>query len=229
MIRGLCAYGLEFEEPDGFTHYWFILIPALELVYKTSIHSSTGKTPSILEKGWNPRLLYDTLKLDLAVIQPTESSCKIILDKSRHHANRFMKDCLKYEKGRWERIQKQPNFKIGYLVLVSTLKFSNIKEPKTLNNCFSGTFTIGALHSPNSVQVQLTVKLTNKHPAFPVSLIETYSSSDKESFSLRDKHCLVIIPLEEGEEKKIVKVLKERQGIPCGVQKPNSRRSMATW
>ncbi|MBW0533742.1 hypothetical protein O181_073457 [Austropuccinia psidii MF-1] len=48
MIRRFCDYGLEFKDSDGFTHDWCTLIPALELAYKTSIHSSTGKTPEIL-------------------------------------------------------------------------------------------------------------------------------------------------------------------------------------
>ncbi|MBW0505745.1 hypothetical protein O181_045460 [Austropuccinia psidii MF-1] len=51
MITRFCAYGLEFKDCDGFTHDWCTLIPALELAYKTSIHSSTGKTPARLEKG----------------------------------------------------------------------------------------------------------------------------------------------------------------------------------
>ncbi|MBW0535095.1 hypothetical protein O181_074810 [Austropuccinia psidii MF-1] len=63
MIRIICAYGLEFKDSDGFTHDWHTLIPAFELEYKTSIHSSTGKTPEMLGKGWNPRLPYDTLKM----------------------------------------------------------------------------------------------------------------------------------------------------------------------
>ncbi|MBW0499874.1 hypothetical protein O181_039589 [Austropuccinia psidii MF-1] len=62
MIRRLCAYGLEFKDFDGFTHDWSTLIPALEMANKTSIHSSTGKTPAILEKGWNQRIPYETLK-----------------------------------------------------------------------------------------------------------------------------------------------------------------------
>ncbi|MBW0516825.1 hypothetical protein O181_056540 [Austropuccinia psidii MF-1] len=41
MIRRFCAYVLEFKDCDGFTHDWYILIPALELEYKTSIHSSS--------------------------------------------------------------------------------------------------------------------------------------------------------------------------------------------
>ncbi|MBW0585794.1 hypothetical protein O181_125509 [Austropuccinia psidii MF-1] len=72
MIRILCAYGLEIKASDGFTHDWCILIPALELAYNTSIHSLTGKTPEILEKGWIPRLTYDTLKKELVDIHPTE-------------------------------------------------------------------------------------------------------------------------------------------------------------
>ncbi|MBW0532560.1 hypothetical protein O181_072275 [Austropuccinia psidii MF-1] len=35
MIRRFCAYGLEFKDSDGFTHYLCTLIPALELAYKT--------------------------------------------------------------------------------------------------------------------------------------------------------------------------------------------------
>ncbi|MBW0554390.1 hypothetical protein O181_094105 [Austropuccinia psidii MF-1] len=50
MIRRFCAYGLEFKDSDGFTHDWYTLIPALELAYKTSVHSSTGQTPTTLKK-----------------------------------------------------------------------------------------------------------------------------------------------------------------------------------
>ncbi|MBW0538485.1 hypothetical protein O181_078200 [Austropuccinia psidii MF-1] len=98
MIGRFCAYGLELKYSDGFTHDWCTLIPGLELEYKTSIHSSTGKTPSMLEKGWNPRLPYDTLKKDLVDIHPTASSFKLMLEKARPHANRCMQDCFKYAK-----------------------------------------------------------------------------------------------------------------------------------
>ncbi|MBW0573081.1 hypothetical protein O181_112796 [Austropuccinia psidii MF-1] len=65
MIRRFCGYGLEFKDSDGFTHDWYTLIPALELAYKTSIHSSTGKPPAMLEEGCNPKLPVDNLKKDL--------------------------------------------------------------------------------------------------------------------------------------------------------------------
>ncbi|MBW0591519.1 hypothetical protein O181_131234 [Austropuccinia psidii MF-1] len=112
MIRRFCAYGLEFQDSDCFAHYWCTVIPALEQAYKTSIHSSTGKTPPMLEIFWNPRLPHDTLKKDLVDINPTASSFKIILDKARHHANRCMQDSFKYAKERWDKIHKPPDFKI---------------------------------------------------------------------------------------------------------------------
>ncbi|MBW0543381.1 hypothetical protein O181_083096 [Austropuccinia psidii MF-1] len=49
MIRRFRACGLEFKESDGFTHDWFTLIPALELAYKTSIHSPTVEFSGELE------------------------------------------------------------------------------------------------------------------------------------------------------------------------------------
>ncbi|MBW0569856.1 hypothetical protein O181_109571 [Austropuccinia psidii MF-1] len=108
MIRRFCAYGLEFKDSDGFTHDWFTLIPALELAYKTSIHASTGKTPAMLEKGWNPKLPVDTLKKDLVDIHPTASSFKLFLDKVRHHANQSMNDAFEDVKQKLDKSHEPP-------------------------------------------------------------------------------------------------------------------------
>ncbi|MBW0545982.1 hypothetical protein O181_085697 [Austropuccinia psidii MF-1] len=70
---------------------------------------------------------------------------------------------------------------------------------------------IKALHGPNAVQLELTGELMNKHPNFPVIMIKPYSSSDKALFPLRNTPPLEIPPSEAGEEKKIVKVLKQRR------------------
>ncbi|MBW0570978.1 hypothetical protein O181_110693 [Austropuccinia psidii MF-1] len=140
-----------------------------------------------------------------------------MLDKARHHANRCMQDSFKYAKEGWDKIHKPPDFKMGDLVLVSTLNLNNINGPKKSKDFFAGTFMIKELHGHNAVQLELTGESMNKHPALPVSLIEPYSSSDKELFPLRNKPPLEIPPLEEGEEKKIVKFLKERRGIPFKV------------
>ncbi|MBW0569553.1 hypothetical protein O181_109268 [Austropuccinia psidii MF-1] len=100
IIRRYCAYGQELNYSGGLTHDGYTLLPALEVEYKTSIHSSTGKPPEMLEKGWDPRLPYDTLKKDLVYIHPTARIFKIMLDKQRNHANTFMQDYFKYRKKR---------------------------------------------------------------------------------------------------------------------------------
>ncbi|MBW0520612.1 hypothetical protein O181_060327 [Austropuccinia psidii MF-1] len=128
----------------------------------------------MIEKGWNPRLPYDTLKKDLVDIRPTESSFKLMPDKTRHHANGCMKDSFNYAKEGWDNSHKPPDFKIGDLVLVSTLNSNNIKGSKKLKDSFSGPFVIKALHVPNAVQLELTGELMNKQQTFPVSLIEPY-------------------------------------------------------
>ncbi|MBW0561597.1 hypothetical protein O181_101312 [Austropuccinia psidii MF-1] len=92
MIRGFYAYGLELKDSDGFTHDWSTLIPSWELAYKTSTHASTRKTCAMLEKGWNPKLPFDTLKKDLVDIHPTSSSFKLLLDTVSHHAKESMND-----------------------------------------------------------------------------------------------------------------------------------------
>ncbi|MBW0549200.1 hypothetical protein O181_088915 [Austropuccinia psidii MF-1] len=79
MVRGFCAYGLEFKDFDEFSHDWCTILPALELAYKTSIHASTNQTPAILEKGWNPKLRQDSLRKDLVEIHPTAVSFKGML------------------------------------------------------------------------------------------------------------------------------------------------------
>ncbi|MBW0566766.1 hypothetical protein O181_106481 [Austropuccinia psidii MF-1] len=155
----------------------------------------------MLEKGWNPRLPYDTLKKDLVDIHPTASSFKIMLDKARHHANRCMQDSFKYAKERWDKIHKPPDFKIGDLVLVSTLNFNNIRGQNKLTYFFAGPFMVKELHGPNAVQLEITGELIYEHPTFPVSMLKPYSSSDKELFPLRNKTYLKS-PLQKKEKER---------------------------
>ncbi|MBW0555900.1 hypothetical protein O181_095615 [Austropuccinia psidii MF-1] len=133
----------------------------------------------MLEKGWNPRLPADTLRKDLIDIHPTASSFKIMLDKVKHHAKKSMDDAFDYAKQKWDKSHKVPDFKVGDLVLVSTLNFNNIKGPKKLKDSYVGPFVIVALHGTNAVQVELSGELENKHPTFPVSLIKPYQPADK--------------------------------------------------
>ncbi|MBW0519724.1 hypothetical protein O181_059439 [Austropuccinia psidii MF-1] len=197
MIRRFCAYGKELKYSDGFNNDWCTLIPELELAYKTSIHSLTGKTPAMLEKGWNTKLPVDTGKKSLVDIYPTASRFKVLLDKVRNHANKRMADAFEYVDKKWDKCHKTTEFKVGYLILVSTLKFNNIKGPRKLNNFFSGPFIIKTLHGTNSLQIELSGELENKHPTLPVILVKHYTSTDKELFPLWNETPFEALPIDQ--------------------------------
>ncbi|MBW0565781.1 hypothetical protein O181_105496 [Austropuccinia psidii MF-1] len=91
-----------------------------------------------------------------------------------------MNYAFEYAKQKWDKSHKHPEFKVGDLILVSTLNFNNIKGPRKLKDSFAGPFIIKALHRTNAVQVELSGELENKHPTFPVSQVKHYTSSDKE-------------------------------------------------
>ncbi|MBW0468456.1 hypothetical protein O181_008171 [Austropuccinia psidii MF-1] len=122
-----------------------------------------------------------------------------------------MNNAFEYEKQKLEKSQKVPDFKVGDLVLVSTLNFNNIKSPKRLQESYVGPFIIVALHGNIAVQVELSGELENKHPSFPVSLINPYKPADKELLPLRNPTPLTVPPVEHSEDKKIKKVIKERR------------------
>ncbi|MBW0521717.1 hypothetical protein O181_061432 [Austropuccinia psidii MF-1] len=65
------AYGMEYKDHEGYTHDWVTLLPAVQLAYNTSQHSTTGKSTSLVEKGWNPLLPVGHLKKNLLNIYPT--------------------------------------------------------------------------------------------------------------------------------------------------------------
>ncbi|MBW0525129.1 hypothetical protein O181_064844 [Austropuccinia psidii MF-1] len=165
----------------------------------------------MLEKGWNSRLPADTLSKYLIDIHPKASSFKSILDKVKHHSKQSMNDAFDYEKQKWDKSHKVPDFKVGDLVLVSTLNFNNIKCPTKLKYSYVGPFVIFFLNGTNAVQVELSGELENKHPTFPVSLIKPYQPADKELFPLRNPTPLTVPPVEQSEDKKIKKFIKERR------------------
>ncbi|MBW0530378.1 hypothetical protein O181_070093 [Austropuccinia psidii MF-1] len=119
-----------------------------------------------------------------------------------------MNDAFDYEKQKWDKSPKVPDFKVGNLVLVSTLNSNNIKGQKKLKDSYVGPFVIVALHGTNSVQVEWSGELENKHPTFPVGLINPYQPADKESFPLRSPAPLTVPPVKQSEDKKIKKVIK---------------------
>ncbi|MBW0469099.1 hypothetical protein O181_008814 [Austropuccinia psidii MF-1] len=165
----------------------------------------------MLEKGWNPRLPADTLRKHLIEIHPTAPRFNIMLYKVKNHSNQSINDAFYYSKQKWDKSHKVPDFKVGDLVRVSTLNFDNIKGPRKLKDSDVGPFIIVALHETNAAQVELSGELENKHCTFPVSLIKPYQPADKELFPLRNPSPLTVPTVEQNEDKKIKKVIKERR------------------
>ncbi|MBW0535959.1 hypothetical protein O181_075674 [Austropuccinia psidii MF-1] len=133
-----------------------------------------------------------------------------MLEKARKHALRCMEESFAYAKDKWDKSHANPDFKVGDLVLLSKPNFNNIKGCEKLKDSLSGTFAIKALHGGNAVEVELSEELSNKHPTFPVSLINKYKSCDAEIFPLRNKAPQHIPPVESSGIKKITIALKER-------------------
>ncbi|MBW0535154.1 hypothetical protein O181_074869 [Austropuccinia psidii MF-1] len=71
ILRRFCSYGMEYKDHERYTHDWVTLLPAVQLAYNTSQHSTTGKTHALVKKGWNPLLPVDHLKKNLLTIHPT--------------------------------------------------------------------------------------------------------------------------------------------------------------
>ena len=70
MLRRFCSFGLEYKNSDGYFHDWESLLPALEMAYNSSKHSTTKEAPYILERGWIPKLPRNNLNYNLATIHP---------------------------------------------------------------------------------------------------------------------------------------------------------------
>ncbi|MBW0548686.1 hypothetical protein O181_088401 [Austropuccinia psidii MF-1] len=51
IIRRFCAYGMEYKDHKGYTHDCVTLLPAVQLANNTIQHSTTRKSPSLVEKG----------------------------------------------------------------------------------------------------------------------------------------------------------------------------------
>ncbi|MBW0587152.1 hypothetical protein O181_126867 [Austropuccinia psidii MF-1] len=150
-----------------------------------SQHSTTGKTPAVVEKGGNPPLPVDHLKKNLLTIHPTAKDFHDMWKRACDTAAKCIAEAKEYNKQRWDKTHRKPEFKEGDQVLVSTLNFNNLKGPKKMRDSFLGPFTIIKLIGKNAVEVKLTEEFSRKHPVFPVSLVKPYFQTEEGKFSSR--------------------------------------------
>ncbi|MBW0534781.1 hypothetical protein O181_074496 [Austropuccinia psidii MF-1] len=213
ILRRLCAYDMEYKDHEGYTHYWVTLLPAVKLAFNTSQYSTTGKSPSLVEKGWNPLLPVDHLKKNILTIHPTAKYFHDMWKRACDTAARCIAEEKEY-KQTWDKSHMEPDIKEGDQVLVSTLNFNNLKGPKKMREKFIGPFTIIKLIGKNSVEVKLTEGFSRKHPVFPVSLVKPYFQKEEDKFPSSKKNPTPpeIVEVEDSPDpvKKIIKAWKIR-------------------
>ncbi|MBW0582512.1 hypothetical protein O181_122227 [Austropuccinia psidii MF-1] len=166
ILRRFCAYEMEYKHHEGYTHDWVTLLPPVQLAYNTSQHSTTVKTPGLVEKGWNPLLPVNHLKRNLLTIHPTAKNFHEIWKRACDTAAKSIAEEKEYNKQRWDKSHMEPDFKEGDQVLVSTLNFNNLKGPNKMRDSFGGPFTIIKLIGKSTVEVKLTEECSRKHKSF---------------------------------------------------------------
>ncbi|MBW0499646.1 hypothetical protein O181_039361 [Austropuccinia psidii MF-1] len=214
ILRRFCAYGMEYKDHEGYTHDWVILLPEAQLANNTSQNSTTGKSPSLVEKGWNTLLPVGHLEKNLLTIHPTAKDFHGMWKRACETAAKCIAEAKEYNKQRWDKSHMEPDFEEGDQVLVSTLKFNNLKRVKKMRDSFVGPFTIIKLIGENAVGVKLTEEFSRKHPVFPVSLFKPYFQTEESKFPSRKKNPTPpeIVELEDspGPLKEIIKSSKIR-------------------
>ena len=103
MIRRYCAFGLEYKDKDGYTHDWVSLLPALEIAYNSSLHSTTKKSPFEIERGYKPRMPQDNFKSRDVEMHPTALNFANMLKKARAYATLCIEEAVNYNKTRWDK------------------------------------------------------------------------------------------------------------------------------
>ncbi|MBW0473582.1 hypothetical protein O181_013297 [Austropuccinia psidii MF-1] len=187
IIERFCAYGMEHKDHEGYTHDWVTLLPEVQLAFITSQHSDTGKTPSLLEKGWNPLLPVDHLKKNLLTIHLRSTDFLDIWKNACDTASKFIAEAKEYNKQSWDKSHIEPDFKEGDQVLASALNLNNLKGPQKMREQSFGPFTIIKLIGKNAVEVKLTEEFSRKHPVFPLSLVKPYFKTEEDEFPSRKK------------------------------------------
>ena len=109
-----------------------------------------------MEKGWLHNLPQEFINKDAVDIYPTAGTYGKIFENARTYAEKFVKDSIACNKERWDKRHKEPQFKIGDQVLISTANFTNLAKPRKMRESFAGPFVVKALHFKNAVEVILT-------------------------------------------------------------------------
>ncbi|MBW0536867.1 hypothetical protein O181_076582 [Austropuccinia psidii MF-1] len=187
ILRRFCSYGMEYKDHENYTHDWVTLLPAVQLDYKTSQHSTTGKTPALVEKGWNLLLPVNHLKKKLLTIHPTAKNFHGMWKTACDTAGKCITEAKAYKKQRWDKSHMEPHFKEGDQVLVCTLNFNNLKGPKKRRDSFVGPLTLVKLIGKNALEKEEDkFPSRKKNPTTP-EIVEVEDSPGPVKKIIKDK------------------------------------------
>ncbi|MBW0555034.1 hypothetical protein O181_094749 [Austropuccinia psidii MF-1] len=109
ILRRFCAYAMEYEDHEGYTHDWVTFLPE---VYNREITLTC-------KKGWNTLFPVDHLKKNLLTIHPTAKDFHGMWKRACDTATKFIAGEKECNKNRWEKSHMDPDFKGGDQVLMS--------------------------------------------------------------------------------------------------------------
>ena len=188
MLRRFCAFNPEWEDSEGITRDWTDLLPALEFAINSVPNASSGKSPFVLERGYNPKNVYSlvTSKLPTSITAPATEVFAQAIANAHSRAQECIQASVDAAKTRWDQKHVTPPFKIGDLVFVSTVHFRFGNSSK-LTTPYVGPFAITHMVGTNAARVALTAPYDRKHNVFPVSLLKLYRDNDPQRFPNRPK------------------------------------------
>ncbi|MBW0513811.1 hypothetical protein O181_053526, partial [Austropuccinia psidii MF-1] len=114
---------MEYKDHEGYSHDLITPLPEIQLVYSTSQNSTTGKSPSLVENGWNPLHPVNNMKKNHLKISSKAKDCHDMWKRAFDTEAECIAEAKEYNKQRYGKIHKEPNFREGDQVLVSTLSF----------------------------------------------------------------------------------------------------------
>ncbi|MBW0481485.1 hypothetical protein O181_021200 [Austropuccinia psidii MF-1] len=117
IIRRFYEYEMEYKDHEGYTHDWVKPLPEFQIVYSTSQNSTTGKSPSLVEKGWNPLFPVDHLRKNILNIHPTAKDFHDMWKRACDTAAKCIAEDKEYHKKRYDKTHMEPDFKEGDQVL----------------------------------------------------------------------------------------------------------------
>ncbi|MBW0474322.1 hypothetical protein O181_014037 [Austropuccinia psidii MF-1] len=100
------------------------------MAYNTSQNSTTGKSPLLVAKGWNPLFPVDHLKENILTVHHTAKDFHDMWKRECDKATQCIAEAKEYNKQRYDKTHMEPDFKEGDQVLVSTLNLNKLKGPK---------------------------------------------------------------------------------------------------